>query len=101
MIKIVIKMTWYKITALKTHVGARKRTKKQMQYIYIWDNDIINVLDRYKKLGGVGRNDVPEIEALTDEESSKLEKAILEELGMKLKNAKKRPIRYYQNAPPV
>ena len=90
-------MDWYKITARETHcVG-----NKGFQVIYMWDENITRVLNRYKKLGGVPRSKLPEIRPLNPEESSLLEKAIVEERDLKLEKAKKIPIRYYSSIPPV
>jgi len=90
-------MDWYKITARETHCSGNKG----FQVIYMWDENVMCVLNRYKRLGGVPRNKIPEIRQLKPEESSLLEKAIVEERSLNLGRAKHLPIRYYSSAPPV
>ncbi len=83
-------MKWYKITAKETHVGG----KKGFQVIYIWAKDTLDAIDRYKMLGGVPRNKIPEIRPLNLKESSLLEKIIVEDRKWNVWLAKKKAVRY-------
>jgi len=77
---------WYKIRTLYGHVGAGRSLDAN---IYIWAENVIEVLDKYRVVGGVKRSKTPSITALTQQESIEFEKRILEE-KRSLKNAKRR-----------
>ncbi len=83
-------MNWYKVTARETHVGG----KKGMQVIYLWAQNVLDVVDRYKGLGGVPRDKLPEIRPLNINEVSLLEKAIIEDRKWNVELAKKKAVRY-------
>jgi hypothetical protein len=92
-------MAWYRILDRETHRGAGTSV---YQVTYIWGDDAINILDRYKKLGGVKRDHIPkDLRPLTEDESGILETVLIEERGLRASAAKRIPIRYYRENAPV
>ena len=83
-------MKWYKITMYKAHVGAG-RTFPATAYIY--EKDVVQVLDVYKKIRGIKKNlrtkTFPDISQLSIEDSQKLEKRIISEGRIDLDKARK------------
>jgi len=78
-------MEWYKIIAKRCHIESGKNRD---QVIYLWAENAIHALNKYKKLGGVPRSKVPSIECLDQNEKSRLEKIIVKE-NISLRKAKK------------
>ncbi|MFH1308232.1 MAG: hypothetical protein ABIH72_05245 [archaeon] len=91
-------MPWYKFICKATHMGAGTHHE---QVLYIFNKDIIAALEKYKYIGGVKRDSVPNITTLTQEEQSTLEKALVEEKNLNPRKARNIPIRYYKEKAPV
>jgi len=96
---------WYKIVTPETHDTTRGYRKRTEQVLYIWGEDSIKVLNIYKRMREVRRSQLPlSIKVLTPEESSILEKAIVEDRKWNIEKAKSSVVRYNKKgkeAPPV
>ena len=69
-------MKYYKVIAIETHAGAKNKDNKSEQIMYIPARDILDILNIYKKLKGVQRNDFPlSITPASKEEVRKIEYA--------------------------
>ncbi len=66
---------WYKLNHLATHVGQSKRLDVVS---YVYADDIMGVIDKYKQSGGVKRDRLQHVsvEMLSEEESGELERRI-------------------------
>lgn len=77
---------WYHIIGLEGHQGAGKSREVK---IYIWGEDIIHVLEKYRIIPRVKKNKLPYIKLLDTEKSSDLEQLIKKEGRISIHRAKK------------
>lgn len=83
-------MMWYKLNVYRTHRGSGRR---ETAVAYIFARDIQEVMNRHRIMPGIKRNlnhtSFPDITELPLEEQKTLEKKILEEKRISLKEAKR------------
>ena len=70
------------------------RSRQLEQVLYIWSENILGALDKYKNLHGVQRSKVPTIIKLTSAEESILEETICTERSLDIKKVRDEYIRY-------
>jgi len=66
---------WYRVVAARTRQGAGKYVDT-VNYVYA--NDAGQVLERFRKMPGVKKGRIPRVMPLTREESTELEKRIMD-----------------------
>ena len=76
---------WYKILGYMAHQGTGNL---QSIIVYIFANDIIHALNKYKKVPGVKRDDYKDIVPLSKEDSIKLEDIIINDRKVSLSTVK-------------
>ena len=81
-------MNWFKVEVIRAHKGT---CKDEYAHVYIYGDNIIDILDRYTKMPGTkgikGRF-FPNITPLSGEEAVELEKKIEEESRISVEEAK-------------
>lgn len=87
-------MNWYKLITKECHTGNNTKCDK---VIYLWANDIIHALNKYKKLSGVPRNKLPNVIVLNKQQVSVLKRAIIEEKNLNIEKGSARVLRTYSS----
>ena len=77
---------WYYVLAQLGHQGTGRSLAVSL---YVWANNPIEVMKKYKKMGGIKKNKTPNIKVLSNEESQKLEEIISQD-GLALESAKRK-----------
>ena len=83
---------WYKVKVYRAHIGSGRRDTTTA---YIFADNILKVLDRYRTMPGVKRSLAknkslfPDIIQLSENDSRELERRIIEEGRIKLGTAKR------------
>lgn len=81
--------SWYSVKTYRAHKGTGKRETVRA---FIYAHDVVDVLDRYRRMPGVKKsmegNCFPEMYQLSEEDGKKLEQRILQEKRIPLKKAK-------------
>lgn len=85
-------MGWYKVSSTATHRGAGTSDET---VLYLWADDAGKVFQRYRTLGGVRRNRIPNIREISQKEASKLEQVLIEARRLTIERARKMVIRYH------
>ena len=76
---------WFYVEAKVGHFGPGRTCNNPL---YFWESNPVEVLDKYHRASGVHGDNVPTIIPLTNDESLKLVKEILDD-GIALEEAKK------------
>ncbi len=77
---------WYNLLAQLGHQGARRNL---LVNLYVWAENPLEVMKKYKKMGGIKKSRTPNIKALSNEESYELEEKILQ-CGLSMESAKRK-----------